>query len=153
MQALRPQLLSWSAEVSSFRRDGCHYSVDARRETLDVLCGEFIQMFWVAANPRDSIKRQNRRLQPDWWDDECYDKMVSRNAAWHCWCRERTSESREIVRSKQLEFHHLVRCKKAFFGMLGSRCRTGFPLPTHASLPGTSAVNLVPFVVAHYQSA
>ena len=42
---------------------------------LDVLYGEFVQMFWVAANPRDSIKRQNRRPQPDWWDDECYDKM------------------------------------------------------------------------------
>ena len=89
VQALRPQLLSWSAKVSSFRRDGCHYSANACRSMLDVLYGEFVQMFWVAANPRDSIKRQNRRPQPDWWDDECYDKMVSRNAAWRCWCRER----------------------------------------------------------------
>ena len=37
---------------------------------LDVLYGEFVQMFWAAANPRDSIKHQNRRPQPDWWDDE-----------------------------------------------------------------------------------
>ena len=115
MQALRPQLLSWSAKVCSFRHDGCHYSADARRAMLDVLYGEFVQMFWVAADPRDFIKRRNRRPQPDWWDDECYDRMVSRNAAWHCWCRERTSESREIFRSKRLEFHHLVRRKKAAF--------------------------------------
>ena len=70
VQALRPQLLSWWAKVSSFRRDGCHYSADACRSMLDVLYGEFVQMFWVAANPRDSIKRQDRLPQPDWWDDE-----------------------------------------------------------------------------------
>ena len=82
---------------------------------LDVLVGEFVQMSRVAANPRDFIKRQNRPPQPDWWDDEGNDEMVSRNAAWRCWCRERTTESREIIRSKRLEFHDLVRRKKAAF--------------------------------------
>ena len=92
MQALRPQLLSWSVKVFSFRRNACHYCVDVRRVIFDVLYGGFVQMFWVAANPRDSSKRQKRRPQPDWWDewdDEYCDQMVSKNVAWRRWCRER----------------------------------------------------------------
>ena len=57
----------------------------------------------------------NRRPQPDWWDDECYDQLVSRNAAWRRWRRERTASAHVAFRQKRLQFHHVVRRKKSCF--------------------------------------
>ena len=116
---------SLTTKVSDFCRDGSHYSVDTRRAILDVLHAEFVHMFWDTANPIDSSRCRNRRPQPDWWDDECFDAMVSRIAAWRRWCREQTPQSREYFRALRLQFHHLVRRKKATFwqGWLASQER------------------------------
>ena len=67
MHALRPQLLSWSATVFSFRRNGCHYCVDVCRVIFDVLYGEFVQMFWAAANPANVKNGGGGRRSTKWF--------------------------------------------------------------------------------------
>ena len=66
-------------------------------------------MFWDTANQVDSSRCRNRRPQPDWWDDECFDVMVSR----------------EYFRALRLQFHHFVRRRKTTFwhGWLASQER------------------------------
>ena len=144
VRALRPRLTDWSTKVSDFCRDGSHYSVDMRRAILDVLHAEFVHMFWDTANPIDSSRCRNRRPQPDWWDDECFNAMVSRNAAWRRWCREQIPQSREYFRALRLQFHHLVRRRKPRFGKVGWH-RKSATLQTRATRLGTSANNLAQF--------
>ena len=104
VRALRPRLTDWSTKVSDFCRDGSHYFVDTHRAILDVLHAEFVHMCWDTANQVDSSRCRNRRPQLDWWDDECFDAMVSR----------------EYFRALRLQFHHFVRRKKKpRFGMVG----------------------------------
>ena len=82
---------------------------------LDILYGEFVSMLWHSCAPTLHPERVGRRPQPDWWDGECYDAMVGKNAAWRRWCCERTPAAQQALRAKRLHFHHLVRKKKAIF--------------------------------------
>ena len=111
---MRVRLLTWSEKVMNQLREAPCSSVALRRAILDVLYSELVAMLWQSA-PSQAPKRSRRRPQPDWWDDECYDVMVGRNAAWRRWCRERTPEAQEAFRAKRLQFHHLVRKQKARF--------------------------------------
>ena len=114
VRALRVRLLDWSEKILNLLRHAPCSSVAVRRAILDVLYSELVSMLWQSA-PTPAPKPLGRRPQPDWWDDECYDAMVGRNAAWRRWCRERTPEAQQIFRAKRLQFHHLVRKKKARF--------------------------------------
>ena len=83
-------------------------------------------MVWQAAEPFISHRPAgNQRPQPDWWDDECYQQLVSRNAAWRKWRRERTTNAREAFCRKRLQFHHLVRRKKVAFWSSWLRMQEG----------------------------
>ena len=89
-------------------------SLSERRAILEVLYGACVSMLWQSAPSPPSIP-SGRRPQPDWWDDECYDVMVGRNAAWRRWCCERTPEAQQAFRAKRLQCHHLARKKKTRF--------------------------------------
>ena len=115
VQDLHPQLLQWASKVLNLRQ-GQPLPLPERRGVLDLLYAEFVAIVWQAAEPHASSRSGgNRRPQPDWWDDACYELLVARNAAWRQWRREQTSSARETFRQKRLEFHHLVRRKKSSF--------------------------------------
>ena len=113
--SLRPRLLAWSEKLLRLRRENPCCTVADRRVMLDILYGEFVSMLWHSCAPTLRPKRVGGRPQPDWWDGECYDAMVGKNAAWRRWCRERTPAAQQALRAKRLHFHHLVRKKKAIF--------------------------------------
>ena len=103
-------------------RQGQSPAPDERRAALDILYAEFVTMVWQAAEPFISHRPTgNQRPQPDWWDDECYQQLVSRNAA----CRERTANAREAFCRRRLQFHHLVRRKKVAFWSSWLRVQEG----------------------------
>ena len=72
-------------------------------------------LMWSLPGQAARSTQTPHRPQPDWWDSECYDLMVARNAAYRLWRRERTPAAREAFRTKRIRFHHLVRRKKAQF--------------------------------------
>ena len=101
---LQPQLLQWAQKLVHLRQ-GQSPAPDERRAALDILYAEFVTMVWQAAEPFISHRPAgNQRPQPDWWDDECYQQLVSRNAAWRKWRRERTANAREAFCRKRLQF-------------------------------------------------
>ena len=118
MQALRPRLLAWTAKLSELHRDANTFSSEARRAILDVLHGEFVLMFWDAARPQ-TARASRHQPQPDWWDDECYNMMARRNAAWRSWFPEGTAQARDAFRSMRRAFHHLVAKRKPCIGIVG----------------------------------
>ncbi|OLP99525.1 hypothetical protein AK812_SmicGene17910 [Symbiodinium microadriaticum] len=77
----------WS-ELSSLLLDAPCSSIALRRAIRDVL----YRTHAVAIFPKSGVETVGRRPPPDLWDDECYDVMVGRNAAWRRWCRECTAE-------------------------------------------------------------
>ena len=81
----------------------------------DILYGEFVALMWSLPGQAVRSTQTPHRPQPDWWDSECYDLMVARNASYRLWRRERTPVAREAFRTKRIRFHHLVRRKKAQF--------------------------------------
>ena len=99
----------WS-ELSSLLLDAPCSSIALRRAIRDVL----YRTHAVAIFPKSGVETVGRRPPPDLWDDECYDVMVGRNAAWRRWCRECTAEAQQTSRAKRLHFHHLVRKKPHF---------------------------------------
>ena len=113
IRSLRPALLQWASKLLRLRQRQSPPLLE-RRAALDVLYAEFVVLVWQGPEPfTTGYRRGNHRPQPDWWDDECYDQMVSRNAAWRRWRRERTPSAFDTFRQKRLQFHHVVRRKKA----------------------------------------
>ena len=114
LRAMRPDLLRWASRVVRLRNECDAASNVSKQAVVDILCGEFVALMWSL--PRQTVRNTQalRRPQPDWWDPECYDLMVSRNAAYRLWRRERTPAARAAFRAKR-RFHHFVRRKKAQF--------------------------------------
>ena len=113
VQALRPRLLAWTAKLSELHRDANTFSSEAKLAVqFSMSCMESLFTCF------------GTRLAPRWlvlpvisprWDDECYNMMVRRNAAWRSWCREGTAQARDAYSSMRRAFHYLVRKKKALY--------------------------------------
>ena len=86
VRELRPCLLHWTQKIMRIRQKRPSPSVADRRAMFDVLYGDFVSMLWQSV-PDPGPKPSGRRPQPDRWDDDCYDAMAARNAAWRRWCR------------------------------------------------------------------
>ena len=88
---------------------------ETKRAVIDILYGECVALLWRLPSRTARSTQSPHRPQPDWWDFECYDLTVARNAAFRLWRREHTPAARAEFRAKRLQFHHLVRRKKAQF--------------------------------------
>ena len=89
-------------------------STEARKQQLDVSYRDFVKIVWDAEPGLYRCPRANAQRQPSWWNDDCFDAMVARNAAWRQ--RNRFPELDSNFRAARNHFHRVFhRAKTAFW--------------------------------------
>ena len=110
-QAQEEKLKEWSRMIQSHLADPEPLANAPRRPVLDILYGDLLDILWHADPSLCRHPCVHSQTQPSWWNDECFEALLARNAAWRQ--RNRAPEMDSTFRSARNHFHRVVRSAKA----------------------------------------
>ena len=113
IHAQAKHLQRWSDNLAILLSTTAHMSTEARRQQLDVSYRDFLKIVWDAEPGLYRCPRANAQRQPSWWNDDCFDAMVARNAAWRQ--RNRFPELDSNFRAARNHFYRVFRRAKTAF--------------------------------------
>ena len=111
LQAQEEKLKEWSRMIQSHLADPEPLANAPRRPVLDILYGDLLDILWHADPSLYRHPRVHSQTQPSWWNEECFEALLARNAAWRQ--RNRAPEMDCTFRSARNHFHRVVRSAKA----------------------------------------
>ena len=119
LQAQEEKLKEWSRMIQSHLADPEPLANAPGRPVLDILYGALLDILWHADPSLYRHPRVHSQTQPSWWNDECFEALLARNAAWRQ--RNRAPEMDCTFRSARNHCIVLFGLPKLNIGPIGCR--------------------------------
>ena len=114
--SIKPGVQEWSRVCRATLNHPVPSDQTTCRSTLDMLYTQLADLLWSADVCHYSRRVPNRRRQPAWWTDACFEAMLARNAAWRLRRRTPSQLTSEAFRVARNRFHSITqRAKRAYW--------------------------------------